>query len=60
MVNSTNNTVWVGQQINLTNMVLGSATNSAVTSYHWAIPGANNTKERGTGRRVSVQQGAHG
>ena len=43
MVNSTNNTVWVGQQINLTNMVLGSATNAAVTSYHWAIPGANNT-----------------
>jgi len=43
MVNSSNNTVWVGQQINLTNMVLGSATNAAVTSYHWAIPGANNT-----------------
>jgi hypothetical protein len=43
MVNATNNTVCVGQQINLTNMILGSATNAAVTSYHWVIPGANNT-----------------
>jgi hypothetical protein len=34
------NAVWVGQQINLTNMVLGSATNATVTSYQWGIPGA--------------------
>jgi hypothetical protein len=41
-INSTNNTVVVGQQINLTNMISGVLTN-AITSYQWHIPGANNT-----------------
>ena len=43
MVNSTNNTVWVGQQINLTNYISTSIPASAITSYQWHIPGANNT-----------------
>ena len=37
-INSTNNTVCVGQQINLTNMISGVPTN-AITSYRWGIPG---------------------
>ena len=37
----TNNNVWVGQQINLTNVISGVPTNSI--TYHWGIPGANNT-----------------
>ena len=41
-INGTNNTVWVGQQICLTNVISGVATN-AITSYLWKIPGANNT-----------------
>ena len=40
-INSTNNTVCVGQQINLTNMISGVPTN-AITSYQWNIPGAMN------------------
>jgi len=41
-INSTNNTVWVGQQVCLTDVVSGVPTN-AITSYHWVIPGANKT-----------------
>ena len=41
-VNSTNNTVWVGQQINLTNYVSTNIPPSAITSYQWNIPGATN------------------
>jgi hypothetical protein len=38
-ITGTNANVWVGQQISLTNMVMGSPTNSIVTSYQWHIPG---------------------
>jgi hypothetical protein len=41
-INSTNNVICVGQQINLTNIISGVPAN-AITSYQWAIPGANNT-----------------
>jgi hypothetical protein len=37
-INSTNNSVCVGQQINLTNIISGVPTN-AITSYQWNIPG---------------------
>jgi hypothetical protein len=40
-INSTNNTVCVGQQINLTNVISG-VPSSAITSYQWNIPGATN------------------
>jgi len=39
----TNNTVVVGQQINLTNYISPNIPHSAITSYKWTIPGANNT-----------------
>jgi hypothetical protein len=39
-INSTNNTVCVGQQMNLTNIISGVPTN-AITSWSWSIPGAN-------------------
>jgi hypothetical protein len=38
--NATNNTVCVGQQMNLTNMISGVSTN-AITNWKWSIPGAN-------------------
>lgn len=41
-VSADNNTVCVGQQICLTNVISGIPTN-AITSYQWTIPGANNT-----------------
>ncbi len=37
-INSTNSTVVVGQQINLTNMISGVPT-SAITSWKWSVPG---------------------
>jgi len=37
-ITGTNANVWVGQQICLTNVISGFATN-VVTSYHWHIPG---------------------
>jgi len=40
---TTNNQVVVGQQMNMTNFISGGFATNAVTSYHWAIPGANNT-----------------
>jgi len=40
---TTNNTVVVGQQMNMTNVISGGFATNAVTSYHWGIPGANNT-----------------
>jgi len=39
-INSTNNTVVIGQQMNLTNMISGVPTN-AITYWKWSIPGAN-------------------
>ena len=39
-INSTNNTVCVGQQMNMTNIITGVPT-TAITYWKWSIPGAN-------------------
>ena len=47
MINSTNNTVAIGQQVNLTNIISGVPTNS-ITYWKWIIPGANGSTNNDT------------
>lgn len=60
LIYSTNDTVCVGQQINLTNLVSGIPA-SAITGYHWNIPGntfknyATNSAGQFTGVLTTLQ-----